>query len=518
LATGRRAYDGTVDDPTANPAAPAASDPPDGLGPTPRFVDDSPGRVARGLMLASKVLIVVCLAAVAYSVWSVARSGILPIWWLVGGVILALVLAAAVLIGLWRTRLPRHPVRFGVLTALTAIGLALCLGLSHFTAALLDFTHGIQPPPPGTVRYDVIALKTHDPDLASLAGAMVGRLESDPNREVAAQSLAQLVQVELVDLEDPTLLASVLTSQAVAGAVINDVYLSLYEENDPAFFDSIQILHQFDVMPLLPSATPTWSAPPQPVDQPFVLYISGVDSFTEQGRSDVNILAVVNPRSGHILLVSTPRDYYVQLHGTTGRKDKLTHAGFYGIDMSVETLADLYQVQIDYFVRLNFGAMIQLVNAVGGIDLESQYTFTTHDGLFHFEKGWNHLNGDQALAFSRERYSFAGGDRVRGQNQELVIAALVRKASDPAILLRYNAILNSLQGSLQTSMPASMITALANQQLSRGTSWQVETINADGSDAMEYTYSYGNQQLYVMVPDMTTVQAARDRVDQILAE
>ncbi|MDR1077833.1 MAG: LCP family protein, partial [Propionibacteriaceae bacterium] len=491
--------------------------------PTPRFAADGadptpPGRAARNLMVAGKALAVICLAAVAYTVWSVARSGILPLWWLVGGVIVALGLAAAVLIGLWRTRLPGHPVRFGLLTGLTALGLALCLGLSHFMYALIDFTHGIQPPPPGTVRYDVIALKTHDPALASLAGAIVGRLSNDPNQEVVATALAAAVQVELADLDDPTLLAAVVSDGTVAGAVINDAYLSMYEENDPTFFASIQILHQFDVMPDHPSATPTWSAPPLPVDQPFVLYISGVDSFTEQGRSDVNILAVVNPRSGRILLVSTPRDYYVQLHGTTGRKDKLTHAGFYGVDMSVATLADLYEVKIDYFVRLNFGAMIQLVDAVGGVDVESAHTFTTHDGLFHFEKGWNHLNGDQALAFSRERKSFLSGDRVRGENQERVIEALVRRGSDPAILLRYNAILNSLQGSLQTSMPASMITALANQQLSRRTSWQVETINADGSDAMEYTHSYGGQKLYVMVPDMATVQAARNRIDQLLAE
>ncbi|MDR1078883.1 MAG: LCP family protein [Propionibacteriaceae bacterium] len=473
---------------------------------------------ARALMVVGKTLAGLALVALALAGAMTYRSGVLPLWWLVGGAVVAVAVTVGVSVALWRTRLPGHPVRFGLLSGLSLILIALSLVLSHAMVALTDFTHGIQPNTDATVRYDVIALKSHSPDIASLAGGQVGRLEGDPNAALVQTELNRLVQVHLVDVADPGALAELITDATLPGAVINDAYLSLYEENLPEFYASIQILHSFDIVPLGPTRAPTWSPPtPGSTSQPFVLYISGVDSYSYSGRSDVNILAVVNPGSGRILLVSTPRDYYVQLHGTTGRKDKLTHAGIYGVDMSVATLQDLYQIEIDYWLRINFGSVVRLVDTVGGIDVHSDYAFTSAHQGYHFVQGWNHLNGEQALSFARERYSFAGGDRVRGQNQEKIIEGLVRRFSDPTILLRYNTILSSLQDAFQTSTPSDVITGLVNHQLSQRTDWQIESISVNGSDASEPTYSMGNQRLYVMIPDMTTVQAARDHIAQVLA-
>ncbi|MDR1387313.1 MAG: LCP family protein [Propionibacteriaceae bacterium] len=473
----------------------------------------------RFLATLGKVLAGLTLVAAVVAVAMVWRSGLAPIWWLVGGAVVALALAAAVGLSLWRTQPDRHPVRFGLLTGLSVVLIAASLVLSHVMVALTDFTNGIQPTTAATVRYDVIALKTHSPDIASLAGQAVGQLEGDPNLDLVRAELNRLVQVNLVDLADPGLLAELVQDGSVAGAVINDAYLSLYEENLPDFYDAIWILHSFDIVPVGPTRSPTWSPTPAPASAsaPFVLYISGVDSYSYSGRSDVNILAVVNPGSGRILLVSTPRDYYVQLHGTTGLKDKLTHAGIYGVEMSVETLQDLYQIPIDYWLRINFGSVVRLVDAVGGIEVYSDHAFTSSHQHYPFVQGWNHLDGDHALAFARERYSFAGGDRVRGQNQERIIEALVRRFSDPTILLRYGSILDSLQDAFLTSTPGDVITGLVNHQLSQRVDWQIESISVNGSDAMEPTYSMGNQRLYVMVPDLATVQAARDHIAQVLA-
>jgi LCP family protein required for cell wall assembly len=470
-------------------------------------------------MVVGKVLAGLALAALALAVAMTYRSGVLPPWWLVGGAIVAGAVTVGIGVALWRTRLPGHPIRFGALSGLSLVLIALSLVLSHAMVALTDFTNGIQPTTAATVRYDVIALKSHSPDIASLAGQPVGRLEGDPNAALVQTELNRLVQVNLVDVADPGALAELITDATLPGAVINDAYLALYEENLPEFYASVQILRSFDIVPLGPTWAPTWTPKPDPgpATTPFVLYISGVDSYSYSGRSDVNILAVVNPGSGRILLVSTPRDYYVQLHGTTGRKDKLTHAGIYGVDMSVATLQDLYQIEIDYWLRINFNSVVRLVDTVGGIEVYSDYAFTSAHGRHSFVQGWNHLNGDQALAFARERYSFAGGDRVRGQNQEKIIEGLVRRFSDPTILLRYNTILSSLQDAFQTSAPGDLITGLVNHQLSQKIDWQVESISVNGSDASEPTYSMGNQRLYVMIPDQATVRAAQDRIAQVLA-
>jgi len=174
------------------------------------------------------------------------------------------------------------------------------------------------------------------------------------------------------------------------------------------------------------------------IKKPYTIYISGIDSYGEVdtvSRSDVNILAVVNPKDNKVLLVNTPRDYYVQLHGTTGVRDKLTHAGIYGIDMSKNTLQDLYGTKVDYTVRINFSSLLKLVDAAGGINVYSDYTFKA--GGYSFVQGYNTLDSKQALVFARERYAFADGDRQRGKHQQRVIEALITKLSQPRVLLGY---------------------------------------------------------------------------------
>jgi len=162
--------------------------------------------------------------------------------------------------------------------------------------------------------------------------------------------------------------------------------------------------------------------------EPFVVYLSGVDNrgeLTEKARSDVNILAVVNPSTKRVALVNTPRDYYVDLAGTNS-KDKLTHAGLYGVETSMATLGNLYGVNVDQYLRINFAGFISIIDAVGGVDVYSDQAFTSvgSPGYYDpttFAEGWNHLDGKSALAFARERHAFASGDIQRGINQMKVI-------------------------------------------------------------------------------------------------
>lgn len=253
------------------------------------------------------------------------------------------------------------------------------------------------------------------------------------------------------------------------------------------------------------------------ITKPYIVYISGIDTYGDVGRvarSDVNILAVVNPQTKKVLLVNTPRDYYVQLRGTTGVRDKLTHAGIYGVERSKGTLEDLYGTPINYTVRINFTSLLKMVDAVGGVDVFSDYAFSA--GGYEFIQGTNTLNAKQALAFARERKSFTEGDRTRGQNQQRVIEALIAKLGEPSTLVNYQQILSSLEGTFQTNASSSEIGDIIKQQLGGIGAWRTESISVDGTGSSNVTFSMGNQLLYVMEPDVSTVNAAKAKIQDYL--
>jgi LCP family protein required for cell wall assembly len=253
------------------------------------------------------------------------------------------------------------------------------------------------------------------------------------------------------------------------------------------------------------------------IKKPYVIYISGIDTYGDiatNSRSDVNILAVVNPANKKVLLVTTPRDYYVQLNGTTGTKDKLTHAGIYGVEKSKATLEDLYTTKVDYTVRINFSSLLKLIDAVGGITVTSDQAFSA--GGYNFVAGPNNLDAKQALAFARERYSFSEGDRQRGKNQQRVIEALIAKLSQPQTALKIPAILNATSGTFQTNASRSEINAIIKQQLASTGSWTTESISVDGTGTSAPTYSMGSQLLYVMIPNYATVEAAKAQINSYL--
>lgn len=258
----------------------------------------------------------------------------------------------------------------------------------------------------------------------------------------------------------------------------------------------------------------------------FAVYLSGIDTrsgtMLDRSLSDVNMIITVNPKTKHILMTTIPRDYYVQLHGTTGLPDKLTHAGSLGgLQLSMATIEDLLDFKFDRYIRVNFNFVINLVNAIGGITVDSDVNYnitawTDHNCIYH--PGANQVDGKCALAFARERYAYSDGDRHRGRNQEQVIEKIFNKLTSSSTLIsRYSDILNSLSGSFDTNISTSDITSLANMQLSDMVAWTVETYNLDGTTGMTYTYSYPSQRLSVMYPDPTTVETAKAKIKEVLA-
>ena len=258
--------------------------------------------------------------------------------------------------------------------------------------------------------------------------------------------------------------------------------------------------------------------------EPFVIYLSGVDTrgeLTENARSDVNILAAVNPVTKRVALVNTPRDYYVDLAGTSS-KDKLTHAGLYGVETSMETLGNLYGVNVDHYIRINFAGFISIIDALGGVDVYSDQAFTSvgSPGYYDpttFVEGWNHLDGKSALAFARERHAFASGDIQRGINQMKVIDAMLNKIKSPALLMGFSKIMDAASDCFVTSFSQDQISALVRMQLSDFAEWDIESYTVTGtSSSSTKCYSAKGQKLYVMKPDDSSVSKAREMLASVL--
>ena len=258
--------------------------------------------------------------------------------------------------------------------------------------------------------------------------------------------------------------------------------------------------------------------------EPFVVYLSGVDNrgdLTEKARSDVNILAVVNPTTKQVALINTPRDYYVDLAGTDS-KDKLTHAGLYGVETSMATLGNLYGVNVEHYLRINFAGFINIIDAIGGVDVYSDQAFTSvgSPGYYDpttFAEGWNHLDGKSALAFARERHAFKTGDIQRGINQMKVIDAVANKLKSPALLMGFSKLMDAAADCFVTSLSQEQISALVRMQLGDLANWDIQSYTVTGSGAKSTKcYSAKGQSLYVMKPDENSVNEAKALVAAVL--
>ena len=258
--------------------------------------------------------------------------------------------------------------------------------------------------------------------------------------------------------------------------------------------------------------------------EPFVVYLSGVDTrgdLTEKARSDVNIIAAVNPKTKQVVLINTPRDYYVDLAGTNS-KDKLTHAGLYGVQTSMDTLGNLYGVDVEHYIRINFTGFINIIDALGGVDVYSDQAFTSvgSPGYYDpttFAEGWNHLDGKAALAFARERHAFKTGDVQRGINQMKVIDAMLNKIKSPALLVGFSKIMDAAADCFVTSLSQNQISALVRMQLSDFAEWNIESYTVTGSSGSSTKcYSAKGQKLYVMKPDESSVAKAKEMIAAVL--
>lgn len=363
-------------------------------------------------------------------------------------------------------------------------------------------------------HYSVIVLESSDYDkIKDIRGETIGYFKNSIGAEEANKTLEKKIDIEYENYESANTLMEDLMNSKINVILVEDSVKEIMEEESKTFAKSTKTIYTFTIKVKVESTLKDVNV----TKEPFAIYLSGIDTYGEissVSRSDVNMVIVVNPNTNQMLLISIPRDFYVQLHGTTGTKDKLTHAGIYGIDMSIQTIEDLLDVKINYYFKVNFTSVIDIVDALGGLDVYSEYSFISYSG-YSFKEGLNSVDGKQALDFVRTRKAFVDGDRQRGKNQQALIEAMVRKATDKSIITKYNSLLNAINGKYQTNMSIKKITSLIKMQLETMPSWNITSYSLTGTDSSNYTYTY-YQLLYVMEPDQESVSTAIQMIDAVL--
>lgn len=393
------------------------------------------------------------------------------------------------------------------------------LGVTYVDRTIL-FLNRISSNLGQTEEYYLITMESNNYEsIGELREKTIGFYYSGNNKniETAVKTLGKKIDFKEEDFDDVQMLFDALQNSEIDAILINNSLKSIMEEDYSYLVKLIKEIIAINV----PIETSDIVKIVDVTNTPFNLFIIGSDSFgtiDKVSNSDVNMLMTINPKTNQILLTSIPRDYYVEVYNTNGGMDKLTHAGYYGVETSVKTVENLLDTSINYYAKVNFTTVIDIVDLIGGIEVYSDYSFSEHAFFkYYYKKGYNKLNGEKALAFARERYSFKGGDRVRGQNQQKVIAAIIDKVtSSPNLITKYNDILGAIEKSFQTNLDNKSIKKLVKLQLNKMPSWEIINQSLDGSDSSAYTYSYPKKALYVMKPNEETIEASKIKINEIL--
>ena len=434
------------------------------------------------------------------------------------------------------TQLPRWRNKLWKLV-LGVVALVLSAGMIYATVAtnaVLETLSRVSST--GSVKTVVVRVRENDSaqEIGDTFGYTYGYLaqtDTDTTDALLTHLEEGLGQVKAKSYDTPTALADALYNREVDAVILGKGMVSTLKQTDgyKDFTSRTREIYTYDVTHESDTIAPNANIS----RQPFVVYCSGIDARNSdvniQSLSDVNILAVVNPKSRQILLLNTPRDYFLPL-SFNGQLDKLTHAGMYGIDESMRVLDNLYGVETQYYARVNFYGLTKIVDALGGVDVYSEQTFTTkvmqipdkngnlYDDYFSFTEGMNYnVDGQAALAFCRERYSFSDGDNQRGRNQMAMIKAIFNKATSPAILATYGEVLDAVADTMITNMPYEDISSLVKMQLSDMSGWNITSYSVTGYGGTEECYSMPGQALWVMWPDYDTVNVAKDLIAQVMA-
>ena len=315
------------------------------------------------------------------------------------------------------------------------------------------------------------------------------------------------------ELGDDIRAASDLINYQVEVLLLNEATRSTIVEVIPDFNERTRVLELIDHEVVKVSTTKEVNTS----TEGFTVLISGIDTdgpVTTISRSDVNILMTVNPTTHEILTMSIPRDSFLPISCFDDYYDKLTHSGIRGVDCTVNSLENYLGVTINYYARVNFTSVINILDVVGSIDVYSHYSFQAYDGTW-FNEGINTLNSQQALVFSRERKNVPGGDITRGIHQQEVIKATFSKIVTSISPWNIEGLISQFNTSVDTDFGSDGLSALLQLQLEKNPSWNFETLAITGEGGMSTTYLYPDQNLSIIYPNETDVQTARDKINSM---
>lgn len=481
----------------------------------------------------SVFLTVLLFVAEAVAFFAIKKLNMLPDVYLIGSaIIFLLVWILCALLLIWPPKKKRY-VRRIIAIVLTVAIIAGCAVVTNVVGKLYNTMHSITKPNTDTVSMSVYVM-ANDPatTIKDAAGYSFG-ISYAAGEDFLNQTLDSLKKeigtVETVVYNSVPEMVNALYSGEVKAILMDTAYVSLLEDFEAYadFSTKTKILYEIMIEQLIVETTvPETSIPDDdiqedPMMRPFAVYLSGSDTRNptlKRSRSDVNIIIVVNPKTKQILMVNTPRDYFVANPAGNGVPDKLTHCGIYGIDCSVTALSDLYDVDIDYYAQINFYGFKTLIDSIGGITVHNDVAFNSLAGAYYFPAGPIEMDGYQALTFARQRHGLPGGDNARGKNQMKVISAVIEKmTSGTTIISNYSEILNSLGGMFQTDFSMDHISELVKMQLTDMASWSVQSFAVTGSGSSKITYSMPGQYVYVMIPNEKTVAHASNLIDRVIA-
>lgn len=466
-----------------------------------------------GVVFKILALIFIIITIVFYV--SVLRLNLLPNNYITIFTIAEVIFTLLIVIGLGKTHKTKKLNIFCLIIALLVSGIYLYV--TNYVNATSDFLDSMFTEVKETEEYYVVVRKNSNfESVEDIDGEDVYSFQIE---EDVQDELSKKADVNFDTLESLTDLGESLLEEDIDIIFVSTSQYSMLSEEIENFKDNTKIIytatHEIET-----TAKVSTEGSKYTIDNGiFNVYISGIDtsgSISNVSRSDANIIATVNTNTHEVLLTSIPRDYYVTLHSKKAR-DKLTHSGLYGVNETVTTVEDLLNIDINYYVRVNFTTVIELVDTLGGIEVYSDYSFNAQG--YHFSQGYNYLDGKQALAFSRERHSFASGDNQRVKNQQAVIEAIIKKVLNSTTLLtKYTNILESLEGSFQTNIEQNEISNLVKEQLNNMSSWDIETNALTGTGSYGPTYSIGSAKSYIMLPNDTSVANAKEKIDKVMGE
>lgn len=293
----------------------------------------------------------------------------------------------------------------------------------------------------------------------------------------------------------------------VDAILLNEGSRGLIEDNHEDFAQKTRVIKKY----VYKTKTKDLSKNVDVTKQPFSVYITGIDTYgtiATVSRSDVNMIATINPKTRQILLTSIPRDFYVPQTCQNGQKDKLTHTGIFGVQCTIDTAEKFFGIDLNYYVRVNFSSLIKIVDALGGITVDnSAHEFTAFDGTYFPASKSLKLDGEQALSYSRERKTFAEGDRERGRDQMRVLTGIIHKATSSTIITHYSSIMDAIGDSFQTNMSNSEMNSLVKMQLNDMSGWDIKQISVNGEGTMQWSPANGFNSS-VVIPNKLTVTNA----------